>query len=102
MASIVGIFENGSAVDAVVEQLQLNGLSQVTVMRPDADAQALAQQLRVLPVPDKQVEEYHTRLNDQRWLLFVQASALDVPTVQRAFRSGQALDIDLLPEPGAQ
>ena len=102
MAWIVGIFENGSAVDAVVEQLQLNGLSQATVMRPDADAQALAHQLRVLPVPDKQVEEYHTRLNDQRWLLFVQVSALDVPTVQRAFRSDQALDIDLLPEPSAR
>ncbi len=102
MAWIVGIFENGSAVDGVVEQLQLNGVSQVTVMRPDADTQALAQQLRVLPVPDKQVEEYRTRLHDHYWLLFVQVSVLDVPTVQRAFRSGQALDIDLLPEPSAQ
>jgi hypothetical protein len=102
MARIVGIFENGDAVDAVVEQLQINNVTQLTVLRPDDDAQALSDQLRTMTVPDEQAAEYRTRLDNQRWLLFVQVSALELPTVQRALRSGQALDIDLLPEPGVQ
>jgi hypothetical protein len=101
MPRIVGIFENGNVVDAVVEQLQLNGLTEVTVLGPEIEKHAVDQQLQVLLVPDRQADEYRTRLADNRWLLFVQASALDVPTVQRALRSSQAIDIDLLPESGA-
>ena len=102
MARIVGIFESGDAVDGVVEQLQINNVTEITVLRPGDDRQALSDQLRTLTVPDRQAAEYHTRLDNQRWLLFVQVSALELPTVQRALRSGQALDIDLLPEPGVQ
>lgn len=100
MARIVGIFESSSAVDAVVEQLQVNDVTEVTVLRPD-DAQALQDHLRVFTVPAAQAAEYRTRLDNQRWLLFVQVSALALPTVQRILRSGQALDIDLLPESSA-
>jgi hypothetical protein len=98
MARIVGIFENDSAVNAVVEQLEFNGITQITVIDGEHNGQDITHQLRGLGVPDQQVGEYHTRLQDQRRLLFVQVSALELPMVQRALRSGQALDIDLLPE----
>jgi hypothetical protein len=98
MPRIVGIFEHGSAVEGVVEQLQLNGMTQITVIGPEHDAQELTQQLVGMNVPDAQAAEYRRRLQDQRWLLFVQVPALELPTAQRALRSGQAIDIDLLPE----
>lgn len=98
MARVVGIFGSSSEVDAVVEQLQLNGITQITTLAPNRDVQDITRQLSILNVPERQSAEYHTRLEDQRWLLFVQASDLDLPLVQRALRSGQAIDIDLLPE----
>lgn len=98
MARVVGIFGSSSEVDAVVEQLQLNGITQITTLAPSRDVQDITRQLSILNVPERQSAEYHTRLEDQRWLLFVQASDLDLPLVQRALRSGQAIDIDLLPE----
>jgi hypothetical protein len=101
MAQVVGIFQSCHAVDAMIEQLHLNGITQVVVMRPDGDMQAQVKQFREFGVPYAQLEEYRTRLHDQRCLLFVQISALDLPTVQRAFRSSQALNIDLLPDSGA-
>lgn len=94
MPRIVGIFEESSAVDGVVEQLQLNGMTQLTVIGPEQGAV----QLSGMNVPDKQAAEYNRRLQDQLWLLFVQVSALELPTAQRALRSGEAIDIDLLPE----
>ncbi len=98
MPRIVGIFENGSAVEGVVEQLQINGMTQVTVIGPEQAAEEQAQQLSVMHVPDRQAAEYRRRLQDQRWLLFVQVMALELPTAQRALRAGEAIDIDLLPE----
>ncbi|MDP9313498.1 MAG: hypothetical protein M3R24_21880 [Chloroflexota bacterium] len=98
MPRIVGIFEDGSAVEGVVEQLQLNGLTQVTVIGPEQAAEEQAQHLSIMHVPDQQAAEYRRRLQDQRWLLFVQVTALELPTAQRALRAGEAIDIDLLPE----
>ncbi len=98
MARIVGIFENGSTVGDVVEQLQFNNISDITVLGAEQNIEEVVQQMPVLGVPQDQIVEYRRRLEAQRWLVIVQASALELPTVQRAFRSGQALDIDLLPE----
>lgn len=98
MPRVVGIFEDSAAVDGVVEQLELNGVTPVMVIGPDTTAEDMAQQVQGLGVPNEQIAEYGARLHAQRWLLFVQASALDLPMVQRALRSGQAIDIDLLPE----
>lgn len=100
MPRVVGIFESRSALDQVVEQLELNGVTPVMVLGPDQASGDVAQQIRGLGVPDEQTAEYGRRLHDQRWLLFLQVSALDLPMVQRGLRSGQALDIDLLPESG--
>lgn len=98
MPRVVGVFESSGAVDAVVEQLELNGVTPVMVIGPDHAVEDLAEQVRGLGVPDGQVAEYRTRLEHQRWLLILQVSALELPMVQRALRSGQAIDIDLLPE----
>ena len=51
-----------------------------------------------LGIPADQVSEYGRRLSDQRWLLIIESSAIDLPLVQRALRSGDAIDIDILPE----
>ncbi len=101
MARIVGVFHDQSAVNAVVAQLHFNNITQITIVRPDAapaDAPDVAQQFRRLGIRDAQIREYQTRLAAQRWLLFIMARALELPTVQRALRGGQALDIDVLPE----
>jgi hypothetical protein len=101
---MVGVFENKHALDAVVEQLQFNNITQLTTVEPAAapnnadDDVALQQRMRGFGVPEEQMAEYQVRLAAQRWLLFIVASALEVPTVQRALRAGQALDIDLLPD----
>ncbi len=101
MARIVGVFHDQSAVDAAVAQLHFNNITQITIVRPDAapaDGPDVAQQFRQLGIPDAQIRQYQTRLAAQRWLLFIMARALELPTVQRALRGGQALDIDVLPE----
>ena len=98
MARIVGIFENGSTIGNVVDQLQFNNITDVHVIEAGQNIEDMVQQMHVLGVPGDQIAEYRRRLEAQRWLVIVQASALELPTVQRAFRSGQALDIDLLPE----
>lgn len=98
MPRMVGVFESSDAVDGVIEQLELNGVTQSMVFGPELASEDLAQQVRGLGVPDEQIAEYRTRLQNQRWLLFVQVAALELPMVQRALRSGQAIDIDLLPE----
>jgi acyl CoA:acetate/3-ketoacid CoA transferase alpha subunit len=99
MARLVGVFQDRSAVDAVVEQLQFNGITDLTVVAPDAAwDDASVQQLGGFGVPDEQMQEYGQRRAAQRWLLLILASALEVPTVQRALRNGQAVDIDLLPD----
>ena len=101
MARVVGIFKNNSTVGAVVEQLRFNDITDITVIEPGHDPDDVAQQMDKLSVPPEQAAEYHTkRQRDGRWLLVVQAEALMLPTVQRALRAGQALDVDLLPEPG--
>ena len=98
MARVVGIFENKSAVQTVVEQLEFNGMTQITILGAEHGVQDVDQQVKRLGVPDTQAAEYRTRLYDQQWLLIVQVSDLDLPMVQRALRAGQALDIDVLPE----
>lgn len=100
MARIVGVFANNSSLDEVVEQLQFNNITDTTVIAPDQAAEDTAQQIDLLHLPPEQSAEYHRRLHDGRWLLIVQTEALMLPTVQRALRAGQAIDVDLLPEPG--
>ncbi len=101
MARIVGIFENGSTVGDVVDQLQFNNITDIHVVEAGQNIDHVVQQMPALGVPHDQIDEYSRRLEAQRWLVIVQASALELPTVQRAFRSAQALDIDLLPESAA-
>lgn len=98
MARIVGIFENGSMVGGVVDQLQFNNITDIQVIEGGQTIEDQVQQMPGLGVPQDQIAEYRRRLEAQRWLVIVQAGALELPTVQRAFRAGQALDIDLLPE----
>lgn len=108
MARIVGIFRDDAAVDAVVEQLRLNGIEDLrTISARDLpaeardNAQATIDHLRGLGVPAELTAEYRERLQNELRLLLVQSSATELPTVQRAMRQAQAVDIDLLPEPGA-
>lgn len=96
MARIMGIFADRSGADAVVEQLQLNGITQVSVIGAEQAGQDAGQLLRGLGVPEDHLAEYERRLRERQWLLLVQAGALELPTVQRALRANQALDIDLL------
>lgn len=98
MARIVGFFKTSNAVQDVVEQLELNGMKQIVVVRPEHGMQDVQQQIERLGVPNIQAAEYLDRLRDRQWLLLVQASDIDLPMVQRALRTGQALDIDVLPE----
>ncbi len=99
MARLVGVFADRRAVDVVVEQLQFNGIAQLTVVAPDAAPNDVSvQQLRGFGVPNEQLRDYERRRAAHRWLLLIRADALEVPTVQRALRNGQAVDIDLLPE----
>ena len=98
MAQIVGIFGSNETVNDVIEQLHLNDITEVTLLGPDSDEQALTTQCQSFGVPDGQIAEYQRRLHDQRWLLFVQVNALSLPTVQRALRNGAAMDIDILPD----
>lgn len=98
MARIVGVFENSSMLHEVVAQLRLNGVAQLTVVDPGDDLDQSMQQLRAIGTPDAQVAEYRARLGDQRWLLLVQLSDIDLPMAQRALRNGQALDVDILPD----
>ena len=98
MARVVGFFENIRAVQAVVEQLEFNGLRQITILGTDHGVQDVDQQVERLGLPAPQAAEYRTRLHNQQCLLLVQARDLDLPMVQRALRTGQALDIDVLPE----
>ncbi len=98
MARVVGIFGTMSAVQAVVEQLEFNGMQKITILGMEDGLQDVDQQVERLGLPATQAAEYRTRLHNQQWLLLVQASDLDLPMVQRALRAGQALDIDVLPE----
>lgn len=101
MARVVGIFAGQDALDSVVEQLEINGISQIRVVGPDELSDETPQHLSALGIPTDQVSEYGRRLSDQRWLMIIESSAIDLPLVQRALRSGAAIDIDILPE-GAQ
>lgn len=98
MAHIVGVFAEHGGAEAVVEQLRLNGVTQVTLIGAEQAGPDLDQQLHRLGVPQDHLPEYARRLRERQSLLVVQADALDLPMVQRALRVGQAIDIDLLPE----
>lgn len=91
MARIVGIFQPTTDVAAVMDQLHLNNITQITLLTADEIANGLS-------APEAQSAEYQRRLTQGQQLLFVQVSATELPTVQRAFRTFEAADIDLLPE----
>ena len=91
MPRIVGVFGDQAAADAVIEQLQLNGIAQPIVINA-------ASQLSELRLPEGQAAEYRRRLERPQVLLMVEAGALELPMVQRALRNGAAADIDILPE----
>jgi hypothetical protein len=65
---------------------------------PDELSADTPQHLGTLGIPSDQVDEYGQRLRDQRWLMIIESSAIDLPLVQRALRAGAAIDIDILPE----
>ena len=98
MARIVGIFGGQDGLDDVVEQLELNGISQIRLVGPDELSDDTPQHLAALGIPADQVSEYGQRLRDQRWLMIIESSAIDLPLVQKALRSGEAIDIDILPD----
>ncbi len=107
MPRIIGIFADQHAANGVVEQLQLNGIDRTRVLRSSdqtlepTESATAAQELHTVRLPEKQAAEYRARLQQNQCLLLVEASTLDLPTVQRLLRNAQALDIDLLPETGA-
>ena len=108
MPRVIGIFADQHAANGVVEQLKLNGIDRTTLLgssnqtlEPAESAPAATQELHTVRLPEKQAAEYRTRLQQNQCLLLVEASTLDLPTVQRLLRNAQALDIDLLPETGA-
>jgi hypothetical protein len=100
MARIVGVFAGQDGLDDVVEQLELNGISQIRLVGPDELSDDTPQHLSMLGIPSDQVGAYDQRLRDQRWLMIIESSAIDLPLVQRALRSGDAFAIDILPEAG--
>lgn len=105
MPRIIGIFADQGAGNEVIEQLEINGIDQTTILCASGqtvelaeNSHAVAQELHAVRLPEAQAAEYEARLQRNQCLLLVEVSALDLPTVQRLFRNGQALDIDLLPE----
>jgi len=102
---MIGIFQDQRAADAVIEQLELNGIDRTTLVRASSQIgelaermPAVAQDLPTLRLPAAQAAEYRARLERNQCLVLVEAGALALPTIQRILRNGNVVDIDLLPD----
>ena len=101
MPRIIGIFDHQRAVEEVIEQLALNGIDRTTTLDASGhtgEGRSICRELHALRLPEKQATEYQARLQRHQCLLLVEASALELPTVQRILRNGHVVDIDLLPD----